>query len=175
VQRSAEWDGPALEVLPYVVAGHTYVVSVAARFDPTEPAPSDKTLRLAASKTCTDATVAVTYGHLNEKISTGSWLRLTGTFKVELAGCSQLSRLVVYVETTAGAKTSSIQLDDFQFYDMTSPDQVDLGAAGAAGAAGASGAAAMAGTAGAPGAAAGAGAGMSSAPNTGNANAGSSG
>ncbi|HEY5957855.1 MAG TPA: hypothetical protein VIV60_14935 [Polyangiaceae bacterium] len=183
LQRSAEWDGPAADVLPYVVTGHTYIATIATRFDPTEPPPTDKTLRLVASKTCLDTSIEPVYGHLSERMSTGGWLRLTGTFKVELAGCTQLARLLVYVETNTGAKTSSIQLDDFQLFDTTSADQ--LGAAGAAGAAGVAGAAGSGGAGGAGGAAttstaAGAGAtagnsaNMSGATNTSNVNAGSS-
>jgi hypothetical protein len=134
-QRSAEWDGPALEVISYTTVGRTYGVSVAARFDPNEPAPSVKLLRLSAAVTCSDTT----YSHLNEKVSNGSWVRLGGIIRTDAATCPTPRSIIVYVETDVGAKTSSIQIDDFQLYEIASDSNGTAGASGVAGAAGSAG------------------------------------
>lgn len=136
--RSGGWDGPKLDMLTQVVAGHQYAVSVAARFDPENAPATAGALTLSAAMACTDSTVATAFRRLQEGITTTDWIRLTGTLQPGLAGCTQLSEVTVYVETDVALKAYSIDLDDFQLWDVT-PASASEGTGGAAGAAGSGG------------------------------------
>jgi len=117
--RSASWDGPAIDVLPYVVAGHQYTVALAARVDPASSPTSGMTLRLTTGIMCTNSSSPATYSDLY--ISTSrDWNRMSGKFQASMDNCSQLAHLYVYVSTNeTNAPYASIDVDDFQLWDVT--------------------------------------------------------
>lgn len=137
-QRSAEWDGPAFDIFPYVQAGRRYAVTVAARFDPAAPPTSARLMHLVSARYCLDSAVSTDYQHLQEKVSNSNWVRFSGEVTAGLDGCPALRKLLVYVDTDVPEAALTIHLDDFRVYDL-SPIGENGGAAGASGAAGSAG------------------------------------
>lgn len=143
------WDGPAIDIVANAIPGHAYVVTIAARFDPNAALAVPKNLRLVVAKFCADTAIGTEYTRLQETLSSGNWVRLGGQFLTDLAGCTALRRLQIYVESEDADVALTIHVDDFRIYDMTT----STGAGGAAGSsgvsnAGASGAIGMAGSTG---------------------------
>ncbi len=131
--RQAGWDGPAINIFSSVVEGHTYAVTLAARFDPNNAPASAKSLRLVTAKYCSDSSVAIEYARVAEQLASFSWLRLNGTIQASLVGCPSLRRLVMYVETDEAELSNSLHVDDLRLYDMTAGSGGGAGGAGTAG------------------------------------------
>jgi hypothetical protein len=155
IARQAGWDGPAIELLSYVVAGHKYQVSVAVRFDPLNAPTSAKNIGFTISKNCSDSTITTTYQSLMRKTTQTGWIRLDGYFSPDLAGCSQLSRVVVYVETDDTEKSFAIDVDDFHLVDIPVTSSGAGGSGNTGGVAGSAGVGGIVGSAGSAGDAAG--------------------
>ena len=118
----ANWDSPQIDVLPYVVVGNQYAVSLATRFDPANSPTSSSTIALNVAAQCTDLRVPVTFNVLQQlDISpNGDWTRMSGKFQASMDNCSQLSNLYVYVSTNeTNVPYASIDVDDFQLWDVT--------------------------------------------------------
>lgn len=134
--RTDVWDGPSFNLLPYITEGHKYVVSLATRFSPGLGPTDTSGIIVVLGLMCNDTSVSSAYNHLVESTPVGyQWMRFTGvpfTF-TGLAGCSSLMKALVYLETTA--KQYSIDIDDFQVYDVT---PASAGAGGASSIGGAS-------------------------------------
>jgi hypothetical protein len=160
VSRGGPWDGPKINLVPYVVPGHEYLVTLAARFAPENAPSAASSIVLSTVNACSDSSVSTKFRRLQADTTRTDWVRLTGTVMTTLTGCAQLSEVTIYVETDAANQTNSIDIDDFQVIDMTSATGSG-GAGGVAGAAGnnagagatSSGTAGAAGRAAAPGAA----------------------
>jgi hypothetical protein len=117
--RSGAWDGPKLMILPYVVVGHQYVATLAARFDPDNAPVAAGTIKLSTVNACVDSTIATAFRNLEQATTSSDWVRLSGTVEPVLAGCEELSEVTVYVETDADNQAYSIDIDDFQLWDVT--------------------------------------------------------
>jgi hypothetical protein len=122
-RRLEAWDGPAIDVLPYLVAGHQYIVTLAARFDPALAPTTSAVIHLMTSRGCTDSSVATIYSLLQEAVAAPAkgWLRLSGTLHNNLSDCAQPKSLLVYVETDAAGRDFSLDVDDIQLWDVTPP------------------------------------------------------
>ncbi len=142
--RGGSWDGPKLMILPYVLPGHEYVVTLAARFDPENAPPTPRALILSTVNACSDASVSTKFKRLHLETTLTDWMRFSGTVRSTLEGCTQLSEVTIYVETDAIDQTYSIDVDDFQLWDVTSA----TASGGSGGVAGAAGNSSMAGAAG---------------------------
>lgn len=134
--RQAAWDGPALNVLQYLLPGHTYEASVAARFDPQSPPDAGVAgVLFSMALYCSDSSVSTTYRQIMVGATSTNWFRLTGPLLTSLTGCPSLSRLVVYVESDSTAATNTLQIDDFILIDTT-PSSMGTGGAPGTGAGG---------------------------------------
>lgn len=105
-------------------------------------------MRLVLAKACAEDSVSTAYASLTTKVVGTEWTRLvvSNSFNMSMPGCSTVRKAFLYVETEGAENaTRSIDVDDFQLWDVTTPTN---GSGGAAGTAGAAGAAATAGTAG---------------------------
>ena len=115
------WDGPGINLLPYLVAGHQYVVTVAARFDPANAPSSGGALTLVVALACADSSVTAIYANLQQSPATTSWIRLTGNLPAPtMSGCTNLMKEFMYVQSDDSDSTRSIDLDDFRLIDVTS-------------------------------------------------------
>ena len=132
--RSGPWDGPKFIILPYVVVGHQYAVTVAARFDPENAPAAAGTIIFSTVNACSDSSVATVFRNLQRATTLSDWVRLSGTVEPVLEGCSQLSEVTVYVESDSVDQPYSIDVNDFQLWDVTPATASD--AAGAAGSSG---------------------------------------
>jgi hypothetical protein len=117
--RSGAWDGPALELLSYVTVGHQYLVTVAGRFNPSTTLTSAKPLIMSTAAHCVDTNVKPLFSRVQQRGAFTNWVRFTSTIVVEMAGCTDLSRFVLYLETEDSGATQSIDVDDFQILDVT--------------------------------------------------------
>lgn len=117
--RSGAWDGPKLMILPYLVVGHQYLVTVAARFDPENAPAAAGTLILSTVNACLDSTVSTAFKNLERTTTISDWVRLSGTVEPMLTGCSELSETTIYLETDTLTQAYSIEVDDFQLWDVT--------------------------------------------------------
>jgi Carbohydrate binding domain len=122
--RKASWDGPSISVLPYVVPGHTYRVSIAARLSPTNTTTTSQQLTLNLAKKCVDTTVTDTYDWASVQSVTvaSSWVRMTGVLTPTMTGCTTMSRYDVYIDGGEGDSATtfrSIDVDDFRLIDTT--------------------------------------------------------
>jgi hypothetical protein len=118
-KRSGAWDGPSINVFSYLVSGHTYIVTLAARFDPKNAPSAAKPLIFSAVVTCNSTSVSAGYTHLQQIDTLTSWTRFSGTLPTTLTNCTSVATVGVYVETNSTEATYSIDVDDFQFIDVT--------------------------------------------------------
>ena len=116
-KRSGAWDGPTISVFSYLTSGHTYKVTLAARFDPQNAPSAAKPLTLSVGVTCTSTSVSAGYTHLQQTDTLKSWTRFTGTLPTTLTNCTSISDVFVYLETNSTEATYSINVDDFQLVD----------------------------------------------------------
>ena len=128
-ERTANWDGPNINVLPNVVTSHQYNVTVAARFDPANAPAAATNMTLTVAFLCADTSVNPLYSPQQAAPATTSWIRLSGAFSAMFVGCTSLAQIKVYVESDVAAAKNSIDLDDFQLIDVTAT----AGGAGGAG------------------------------------------
>ena len=153
--RLQSWDGPAINVFPYLVANHKYVVTLAARFSPkSAPSSGSAIMMLSQVVVCTDTTIAASYTHIGQQSVSTTWTRFSGTLTTALAGCNILSSTGVYVETEAAAAANTIDVDNFELIDVTTTSIGTGGASSAGGAPATGGAAATGGVSATGGAAA---------------------
>ena len=117
--RAGEWDGPAIGVLTYLVSGHTYKVTIAARFDPQNAPSAAKPLIFSAAVSCTSTSVSAGYSHLQQTDTLTTWTRFSGTLPTTLTNCTSISKVQAYVETNTAEAAFSINVDDFQWIDVT--------------------------------------------------------
>ena len=98
--RTAGWDGPGLDILPYVVAAHKYDVTIAVRFDPQNAPAAAALLDLTCAISCQDTTVAASYTQVQQRLVLTTWSRLSGSLPtLVLPGCSSLLKVFLYVES----------------------------------------------------------------------------
>jgi hypothetical protein len=118
--RMQNWDGPAIEVLPYLLPNHKYVVTAAARFVPKD-IPSAGTASMSFSQVviCGDSAVSPLYVHINEQPTTTNWARFRGNLITTLPNCTEVVSIGLYFETDAAAALSTIEIDNFQLIDVT--------------------------------------------------------
>jgi hypothetical protein len=137
-RRAAAWDGPKLDIYPYLIPGHVYAVTMLARFSPQNAPSSAANVIFTSSKVCIDSSVGKTYTVLDTKRTATDWIRLSGSFDTKLAGCSELAHMTVYLNSEDANANNSLDIDEFQLWDL-SPATGTGGAAGASGVAGAAG------------------------------------
>lgn len=123
------WDGPAIDVLPYMVPGHTYDVSAVIRFNPSSAPSAQRKVGLSQDVVCEDG-----IGKRNpvqHVLTTSSWARVRNAtpLKFPPKGCLTVSRMRFYVETSEEEGSLSIDIDDFRLIDTTD----STGGAGGAG------------------------------------------
>ena len=107
------WDGPTVDVLSYLTDGHTYTVTLAARFDPAKAPTAAAALTMSAVVSCTNTSVSAVYTHIQQQNVLTSWVRFAGTLPTTLTGCTSIAKLQVYVETADTEGTDSIDVDNF--------------------------------------------------------------
>jgi hypothetical protein len=151
-QRSANWDGAALEVSSYLTVGHTYRYSVAVRQTPTGYAVATQSFKLTVSRTCS----STVYDDILPQVPVQTnWVRMTKDFTLALpADCSpSLTSVRLFVATYENAGPYvSFDLDDFRLIDVTPPGTGTGGAPSSGGASSAAGAPSAGGTLGSGGA-----------------------
>jgi len=118
-KRAKEWDGPAVSLLSYLVSGHVYKVTLAARFDPQNAPSAAKPLTFSAVVSCTSTSVAAVYTHIQAIDTLTTWTRFSGTLPTTLTNCTSISGISVYLETATAEAAYSIDVDDFQLIDAT--------------------------------------------------------
>jgi hypothetical protein len=119
-KRSGNWDGPSVAVLSYLVSGHTYAFTLAARFTPQNAPTSAKPLIMSAEVACTSTSVTTGYTHVQQTDTLTTWVRFSGTLPTTLTNCTSVSKVIVYLETLNSAEaTFSIDIDDFRLIDTT--------------------------------------------------------
>jgi hypothetical protein len=116
--RSGAWDGPAVELLSYVKPGHRYLVSVAGRFNQATTLTAAKLLIMSTAAHCADAAVKPLFSRVLQRGAFTNWIRFTSEITVEMPGCTDLSRFVLYLETEEPEATQSIDVDDFQLLEV---------------------------------------------------------
>lgn len=129
--RNGAWDGPAIDLLPYLVAGHQYAVSIAARVDPSNSPTTDMTFEITSGLICADSNETPEFSSFQQLIATtNEWYRMSGKVETSVAGggCTQLAHLWLYVSTDPNIQTYSIDVDDFQLWDVTPTTGTDGGA-----------------------------------------------
>ncbi|HEY5957972.1 MAG TPA: hypothetical protein VIV60_15520, partial [Polyangiaceae bacterium] len=122
--------GPSITIMPYLTIGHSYVVTVAARFNQTNALTTGRSIGLTMITVCDGGDPV--YTPLRKAITTSTWARLQSDLPLRVPpnGCKTLSHAAVYVETDDADAALTIDLDDFRLIDITNP----VAAAGAAGA-----------------------------------------
>ena len=119
-KRSGNWDGPSIAVLSYLVSGHTYAVTLAARFTPQNAPTAAKPLIMSVEVACTSTSTSAGYTHVQQTDTFTSWVRFSGTLPTTLTNCTSVSKVIAYVETLNAAEAAfSIDLDDFRLIDTT--------------------------------------------------------
>jgi hypothetical protein len=112
------WDGPGVDVLPYLTSGHTYTVTLAARFDPQKAPAAAAALTMSSVISCTNTSVTSVYTHLQQQNVLTTWTRFTAALPaVTLSGCTTIAKVQVYVETANTESTKSIDVDNFVLID----------------------------------------------------------
>jgi hypothetical protein len=118
--RMQNWDGPSIEVLPYLIANHKYVVTATARFVPKDvPSTGAATLSLSQVLVCSDENIKPLYVHINEQTATTNWTRFHGNLMTTIPSCPSIVAIGIYFESDAAAALSTIDIDNFQLIDVT--------------------------------------------------------
>jgi hypothetical protein len=114
------WDGPSINILPYVLPNHKYVITAAARFIPKDiPTAGAATMSFSEVLVCSDSSVSPLYVHVSEQTTTTNWARFRGNLVTTLPNCTELISIGIYFETDAAAALSTIEVDNFQLIDVT--------------------------------------------------------
>jgi hypothetical protein len=138
--RVQNWDGPCIDVKPYVQMGRKYQFTAAVRQSPSATA-IPKQMQVTIAKKCSNpSTLEPTYEPVAVKTVSTNWTRITGQFTIELPGCNDFGTLQTYIQTQETQPPyASIDVDDFQLYDVTPAGSGTGGASGAGGASGTTG------------------------------------
>lgn len=115
--RGNDWNGPLLDLTPYIVQGRTYAVTVAARFEPASAPTTASGLTLVCHRKCSDGTESFSPGAT--LTSTYEWVRFSESLLASTSGCPALTAMRVYVQTDVAHKSNSLHVDDFRIYDMS--------------------------------------------------------
>lgn len=131
--RQGGWDGPVVSLLPYLIAGHSYNVTVAARFNSATLPTSERTIGLTTVIACSETEIF--YTPLQKTKTISNWVRLQSAAPIKFppSVCADPKMMSVYVETEDSDMGLAIDVDDFRLFDMAEPS---VGAGGAAGAGG---------------------------------------
>lgn len=134
-------DGPGIDIVKYVNPNHLYTFNLAVRFSPKEAMTSSGYIKFTVAKGCQESTIQIQYVPLTSKTVGTAWSRvvLSTPFSPALASCNTLKKLFIYAETESADAARTIELDDFQLWDVTPNGAGGAGGMGSAGAAGAAG------------------------------------
>ncbi|MGE5785116.1 MAG: hypothetical protein ACM3ZE_11015 [Myxococcales bacterium] len=134
-------DGPGIDIVKYVNPNHLYTFNLAVRFSPKEALTSSGYIKITVAKACQEATVQIQYVPLTSKTVGTTWTRivLPTPFSPALANCNTLKKLFIYAETESTDASRTIEIDDFQLWDVTPSGAGGAGGTGSAGAAAAAG------------------------------------
>lgn len=133
--RKGGWDGPVLDLMPYMQPGHSYQLTLAARYNSTTVPPSERMIGMTVVTACSESEVF--YSPLSKLRATSNWVRLQSVAPIVFppSACLDVKMASVYVETDDADMNLSFDIDDFRLIEVTAPSVGGGGAAGAAGAA----------------------------------------
>lgn len=119
--RGAGWDGPGIDLLPYLVTGHKYAVTLVGRYDPKNAPAAAANMSLTVALMCQDSSVSSGYTTIQQTTVWTSWTRFSGNLpSTTLAGCTTLLKIFVYLQSDSAQQSDSIDADDFRLLDLTS-------------------------------------------------------